>query len=410
MSSTQVLSADRLRGAAREVSVRALRGVARRARRREGGVGAGGDRPPLRRPLHPRAARVPSRRRAGGGRTTRSGLYRLRKTCEGGLAAAELAEREDELENRFLATRVTFQGEEMPLAQRAGEAGRAARATPTARSWGGSRRRRAPRSTRTGSSCMQASEELAADLSGIADPIERNEEEKAISLHELSRALQAASVEATESYVTLRERWFARLLGDDREDIPSSYHTAWMRRLSTLEETYPRERRDGDLPAHTRGARLRSGRATEHQARSRRPAAEVAACVRDRERSAEDRASDHACAGRPARLPGVPARGRPCAALRGLRPEAAVRLPAHLARPCADGDLLVHRRGDLARAGVARASLRLSRPSRRGRTPRRRRSWRRCSIAGTRRSCATSSTSGRGSRSTVATARCTSGC
>ena len=42
-------------------------------------------------------------------------LYRMRKTCEGGLAAAELAEREDELENRFLAKRVTFQGEEMPL-------------------------------------------------------------------------------------------------------------------------------------------------------------------------------------------------------------------------------------------------------------------------------------------------------
>ena len=42
-------------------------------------------------------------------------LYRLRKTCESGLAAAQLAGREDELENRFLAERVTFQGEEMPL-------------------------------------------------------------------------------------------------------------------------------------------------------------------------------------------------------------------------------------------------------------------------------------------------------
>src|SRR3954470_11194865 len=30
-------------------------------------------------------------------------LYRLRKTCEGGLVAAELAEREDELENKLLA-------------------------------------------------------------------------------------------------------------------------------------------------------------------------------------------------------------------------------------------------------------------------------------------------------------------
>src|SRR3954451_12736637 len=40
-------------------------------------------------------------------------LYRLRKTCESGLVSAELAEREDELENRLLAERVTFKGEEM---------------------------------------------------------------------------------------------------------------------------------------------------------------------------------------------------------------------------------------------------------------------------------------------------------
>src|SRR6266550_3963333 len=42
-------------------------------------------------------------------------LYRLRKTCESGLVSAQLAEREDELENRLLAERVTFQGQEMPL-------------------------------------------------------------------------------------------------------------------------------------------------------------------------------------------------------------------------------------------------------------------------------------------------------
>ena len=42
-------------------------------------------------------------------------LYRLRKTCESGLISAQLAEREDELENRLLAARVTFRGEEMPL-------------------------------------------------------------------------------------------------------------------------------------------------------------------------------------------------------------------------------------------------------------------------------------------------------
>src|SRR2546426_7384655 len=37
----------------------------------------------------------------------RERLYRLRKTCEAGIIAAELAEREDELENGILAARVT---------------------------------------------------------------------------------------------------------------------------------------------------------------------------------------------------------------------------------------------------------------------------------------------------------------
>ena len=38
-------------------------------------------------------------------------LYRLRKVCEGGIVSAELVEREDALENRQLAERVTFRGE-----------------------------------------------------------------------------------------------------------------------------------------------------------------------------------------------------------------------------------------------------------------------------------------------------------
>ena len=72
----------------------------------------------------------------------------------------------------------------------------------------------------------------------------------------------------------------------------------------------------------------------------------------------KSRPPDHARAGRPPRLPGLPARGRARAPLRGLRPGAAVHVPQHLARPRADGDLFVHRRGDLARAGLARALLR----------------------------------------------------
>src|ERR671930_2221597 len=45
----------------------------------------------------------------------RERLYRLRKTCEAGLISAELAEREDALENAILAARVEFKGEELPL-------------------------------------------------------------------------------------------------------------------------------------------------------------------------------------------------------------------------------------------------------------------------------------------------------
>ena len=45
----------------------------------------------------------------------RERLYRLRKTCEGGLRSSELAEQEDALENAILGARVTFDGEEMPL-------------------------------------------------------------------------------------------------------------------------------------------------------------------------------------------------------------------------------------------------------------------------------------------------------
>ena len=74
---------------------------------------------------------------------------------------------------------------------------------------------------------LRASEELAADYSGIADAVERNEEEKAISLRELSQALKQASDDsAPRATSALRETWFARLLGDDHPEVPSSYHTA----------------------------------------------------------------------------------------------------------------------------------------------------------------------------------------
>jgi hypothetical protein len=50
-------------------------------------------------------------------------------------------------------------------------------------------------------------------------------------------------VDETEApFVALRERWFERLLGPEREQIPSSAHVPYMRRLSPLDATYTKDR------------------------------------------------------------------------------------------------------------------------------------------------------------------------
>src|SRR5665213_167535 len=168
-------------------------------------------------------------------------LYRLRKTCESGLISSQLAEREDELENRLLAERVTFHGEEMPL--RNAQAKLAVLASYADREELGQIQAEASGKFNDDRlDLLRTTEELAAEYSGIADAIERNEEEKDISLRDLSRALKAASDDSTRSYGVLRERWFTKLLGEEREDVPSSYHTAYMRRLSPLESTYTKDR------------------------------------------------------------------------------------------------------------------------------------------------------------------------
>jgi len=168
-------------------------------------------------------------------------LYRLRKTCESGLVSAQLAEREDELENRQLATRVTFKGEEMPL--RNAQAKLAVLPDYADREELGAIQADASAAFNDDRlELLRATEELSADLSGIAGAVERNEEEKGISLRDLSQALHQASIDSTESYESLRKTWFARLLGQDHPEVPSSYHTAWMRRLSPLEATYTKER------------------------------------------------------------------------------------------------------------------------------------------------------------------------
>jgi hypothetical protein len=168
-------------------------------------------------------------------------LYRLRKTCEGGLVSAALVEREDELENRMLAERVTFKGEEMPL--RNAQAMMAVLPEYAEREALGEIQAAASAAFNPDRlELIAAGEALSAELSGIPDPVERNEEEKGISLRLLSEVLERTSEKATDAFGAQRARWFERLLGPERAEIPSSYHTAYMRRLSPLESTYTKEK------------------------------------------------------------------------------------------------------------------------------------------------------------------------
>jgi hypothetical protein len=168
-------------------------------------------------------------------------LYRLRKTCESGIVSAELTAQEDELENRILAARLGWRGEELPL--------RAAQAKLAVLN--GYRDRDELGSLANAISAgfnddrrdlLAAGEALEAELSGEPDPIERNAAEKGISLQELERALDAASAASAEAYARLRERWFEKLLGPERDEVPTSNHTSYLRRLSPLEQTYTKER------------------------------------------------------------------------------------------------------------------------------------------------------------------------
>jgi hypothetical protein len=171
----------------------------------------------------------------------REWLYRLRKTCESGLVAAELAERDDELENAILAARVTFKGEQLPLRSAMAELS----VLPDYKD-----RDELGELYRQGSAefnaqrlqLLRAYEELESDLSEEPDPVARSEEEKQISLRELESVLVAASDRIESAFIELRETWFERLLGPEREPQPSSAHMGYVRRLSPLDSTYTKDR------------------------------------------------------------------------------------------------------------------------------------------------------------------------
>src|SRR3954468_3748028 len=171
----------------------------------------------------------------------RERLYRLRKTCESGLVAADLAERDDELENALLGARVSFKGEELPL--RSALAQLAVIPDYAERDeLGELYRRRSAEFNEGRLELRRAYEEREAALSGEPDPVARNEEENQISLRELESVLVAASDQVEQAFLALRETWFERLLGPEREAQPSSAHMGYVRRLSPLDATYTKDR------------------------------------------------------------------------------------------------------------------------------------------------------------------------
>jgi hypothetical protein len=168
-------------------------------------------------------------------------LYRLRKTCEGGIVAAELAERDDELENAILAARVGFRGEELPL--RTAQARLAVLDSYAEREELGRLHVDASAAFNDDRlALVSAYEQLEAELSGEPDPVTRSEEEKQISLGALERALVQASDAGADGFAALSRRWLDRLLGPEREEQPSSAHMPYMRRLSPLDAVYTAER------------------------------------------------------------------------------------------------------------------------------------------------------------------------
>jgi hypothetical protein len=171
----------------------------------------------------------------------RERLFRLRKTCEFGIVTSELAEQEDAFENAVLQARVVFRGEEMPL--RTASAKLAVLDAYADREELGELERTASAAFNPQRrDLLETREALDADVSAIADPVARNEDEKGISIRELERALIAASDATTEPWNRLRDTWFDRLLGPERDAQPSNAHVHYLRRVSPLESTYTKEK------------------------------------------------------------------------------------------------------------------------------------------------------------------------
>ena len=227
----------------------------------------------------------------------RERLHRRRKSCEGGLLARELVHLQDEVQNELLAIRVEYRGEEMPLRnaqamlavldaynerEELGEIHADATATMNERHLG----------------VAQAAEKMRAELSGIADPVERSEDDKGISLRQLAEVLPDGIPLVEDSFIEMRKRWLDRILGAERPAQPVRLSRCLRAPAVAAQGRLLEGTGDGGLSRDADGARLRPRGQQEHPHRPRGPPPEVAAPVRDPGRSAVGRPPHHPAAGR----------------------------------------------------------------------------------------------------------------
>jgi hypothetical protein len=171
----------------------------------------------------------------------RESVARLRLACQDGVVTKELAEREDALENALLAARVPWDGGELPL--RSAQARLATEPDYRRRDTLGATVLEVSAALNDERRWLLAARhELESAVTGIDDPVARNEAEKDVLLRPIADAVDTARVESTKAFTPSRERWLDRLLGPERDDTPTSAHMAWIRRMSPLEATYTKER------------------------------------------------------------------------------------------------------------------------------------------------------------------------
>ena len=222
-------------------------------------------------------------------------------------------------------------------------------------------RRRPRRSTTSGSSCSRAGEELEAELSGEPRPGRAQRGGEAASRCASSSARSPPRATAIDGRVRRAARALVRAAarpgprGAARRRSTSRY----MRRLSPLEATYTKERATEVCLATLHA---RSASTSQHDQNIRldlddRPQKSPRACVIASDPPKVVHLITRAQGGLHDYQAFLHEAGH-ALHYAGCRPVAAVHVPPALARPRADRDLLVHRRGDLARAGLARRALR----------------------------------------------------